>query len=243
MIIAVSDLHLGTDACNKDEFLRFLRDPLWANDTDLVLCGDIFDFWRGSIADVLVKNADVISELQYMYDELDVGITFIAGNHDWILRKMLHPCFKFSTFHQVEEGRTKYTFIHGWESDPIQRRELFDALCYTSNDCDVSDFIDRVWKAYARRMGLLSRIHERLRQIRTKYEIKDMTLPPHERDLGFLFTQDLPVTREMGSAATVCGHSHIPYIEDNVINCGSWCDVDNTYAMITGSTATVKVFK
>ena len=241
MIIAVSDLHLGTEACNKEEFMRFLRDPIWANNTELVLCGDIFDFWRGSIADVLTNSADVICELQYMHDELDVGITFIAGNHDWILRKTRHPGFKFRTFHQVKEGNTKYAFIHGWETDPVQRQELFSALCYT--DTQGVKFIDRVWKAYVRHQGLLRRIHEQIRQIRTKYEIKDMIKPPHERSLGFLFTQDMPVTREMGPDATVCGHTHLPYIEGNIINCGSWCGTANTYATITGSTATVQEFK
>lgn len=241
MIIAVSDLHLGTDDCNKEEFLRFLRDPIWTNDTELVLCGDIFDFWRGPIRDVLIKNADVVCELQYMYDELGVRITFIAGNHDWILRKVKHPCFKFSTFHQVDEGSTKYTFIHGWEADPIQRPELFDALCYTDNRGGA--FIDRAWKEYVRHKGILNRIHERIRQIRTKFEIKDMLTPPEKRDLGFLFAPDLPINCEMGPIATVCGHTHIPYIEDNIINCGSWCSDQNTYAMIIGSIATVQVFK
>lgn len=242
MIIAVSDLHLGTDECNKEEFMRFLRDPMWSNDTELVLCGDIFDFWRGSITDVLIENADVICELQYMYDELGVGITFIAGNHDWILRQTRHPCFKFSTFHQIDEGGTKYTFIHGWESDPIQRLELFDALCYTDNQGGA--FLDRAWKNYVRYQGTLHRVHEWIRQIRTKSEIEKLLKPPEQRSLGFLFSQDLPVTCEMGDNATVCGHTHVPYIEDGVINCGSWVGSEsNTYAMITGSIATVQEFK
>lgn len=241
MIIAVSDLHLGTEECNKEEFLRFLRDPIWANDTELVLCGDIFDFWRGSISNVLIQNADVISELQYMYDELGVRITFIAGNHDWILRKASHPCFKFSTFHRVDEGSTQYAFIHGWESDPMQRPELFDALCYT--DRLGGAFVDQVWKEYVRHQGILNWVHEQIRKLRTKFEIEGMIQPPERRDLGFLFTQDMPVTREMGPIATVCGHTHNPYIEDNIINCGSWCSDRNTYATITGNIATVQVFK
>jgi len=241
MIIAVSDLHLGSEMCNKEEFLRFLRDPMWSNDVELVLCGDTFDFWRGSIVDVLIKSSDVICELQYLYDELGVGITFIAGNHDWLLRKVQHPDFKFRTFYQVEEVGTKYTFIHGWESDPIQKRELFDALCYTDNQGGA--FVDQAWKAYVRHQGTLNRVYEWIKQIRTKSEIKELLKRPEQRSLGFLFSQDLPISHQMGGNATVCGHSHIPYIEGNIINCGSWCGTENTYAMITGSIATVQEFK
>jgi len=241
MIIAVSDLHLGSEMCNEEAFMRFLQDPMWSDDVELVLCGDTFDFWRGSITDVLIKSSDVICELQCMYDELGVGITFIAGNHDWLLRKVHHPDFKFRTFHQIKDISTKYTFIHGWESDPVQKRELFDALCYTDNRGGA--FIDRAWKAYVRHQGMLNRVHEWIRQIRTKSEIQELLKPPEERDLGFLFAPELPVTCQMGDNATVCGHSHIPYIEDNVINCGSWCSTKNTYATITGNVATVQEFK
>lgn len=241
MIIAVSDLHLGTEMCDKEEFLRFLRDPMWANDTELVLCGDIFDFWRGSIRDVLIKNADVVCELQYMYDELGVGITFIAGNHDWILRKVKHPRFKFSTLHQVEEGSTKYTFIHGWESDTIQRQELFDALCYTNNQG--GEFLDRAWKTYIRCQGTLHRAYEWIKQLRTKTAMRTMLITPEQRSLGWLFAPPLPVTCEMGEDATVCGHTHVPYIQGGIINCGSWCNGRKTYVTITGSIATVQEFK
>jgi len=241
MIIAVSDLHLGMDACNKEEFMRFLRDRMWSDSAELVLCGDTFDFWRGSVADVLIQNVDVIDELQYLYDELGVRITFIAGNHDWILRKMLHPCFKFSTFHQVNEGSTKYTFIHGWESDPIQRRELFGALCYTNNRG--GEFVDQAWKSYLRYHGVLQRVQEWIRKTRTKIAMRTMLTPPEKRSLGFLFAPELPVTCEMNGDVTVCGHTHIPYIQNSVINCGCWCGTENTYAMITGNIATVQEFK
>jgi len=241
MIIAVSDLHLGTEMCNKDEFMRFLRDPMWDDSVELVLCGDIFDFWRRSIVDVLIENSDVINELQYMYDELGVRITFIAGNHDWIIRTVKHPCFKFRVFYQVEDDGVKYTFIHGWESDPIQRRELFDALCYTNNQ--EGEFVDRAWKSYVKYQGMLHRVHEWIRKTRTKIEMRKMITPPEKRSLGFLFAPTLPVTCEMKGAVTVCGHTHIPYIQGGVINCGSWCGTENTYAMITGSIATVQEFK
>ena len=241
MIIAVSDLHLGSEACNKDEFMRFLKDPMWANDRELVLCGDIFDFWRRSIVDVLIENSDVIDGLQYMYDELGVRITVIAGNHDWILRNVKHPCFKFSTFHQVVEGSTKYTFIHGWETDPIQKRELFDALCYTNNRG--GEFLDRAWKAYMRFSGLWLYVPGWIRKTRTMIEMRKMLIPPEQRSLGFLFSPPLPVACEMEGDVTVCGHTHVPYIQNSVINCGCWCSATNTYAMITGNIATVQEFK
>lgn len=241
MIIAVSDLHLGTDECNKEEFMRFLRHPVWADATELVLCGDIFDFWRGSIADVLIESADVLSELKYMHDELEIKITFIAGNHDWILQKVRHPEFKFSTFYQIEEGSTKYTFIHGWESDPIQKRKLFAALCYTDNHG--GEFLNQAWNAYVSYQGALRRVYEWIRKTSTKITLGKMLTPKSERDLGWLFSQDLPVTCTMEGDVTVCGHTHNPGIEDNIINCGSWVGINKNYVTIDGNIATVQEFK
>jgi UDP-2,3-diacylglucosamine pyrophosphatase LpxH len=55
LIIAVSDTHLGYDQSDSTKFLKFIDSELMnlSKDDDLVLLGDILEFWRG-------KNIDAI---------------------------------------------------------------------------------------------------------------------------------------------------------------------------------------
>ncbi len=50
----VSDVHLGYDACDMDSFNNFIDSGLTKlNETDnIVLLGDIWDFWRANCIDV-----------------------------------------------------------------------------------------------------------------------------------------------------------------------------------------------
>jgi len=63
MILVVSDLHLGYDKCNRDEFLNFLDYHRSAEIDHLVLLGDIFDFWRRNNAQVVEENEEVMVKL------------------------------------------------------------------------------------------------------------------------------------------------------------------------------------
>jgi UDP-2,3-diacylglucosamine pyrophosphatase LpxH len=65
MITVVSDIHIGFDRCNKEDFLRFL-DTCNTGDIDhLVLLGDIMDFWRRNNAQVVVEkeNEKILAKL------------------------------------------------------------------------------------------------------------------------------------------------------------------------------------
>ena len=67
MIIVVSDVHLGYDRSNKDDFISFLDKCDTQEIEDLVLLGDIFDVWRLSRADVFIKNDDVFKNLNSLH--------------------------------------------------------------------------------------------------------------------------------------------------------------------------------
>ena len=84
MIIAVSDVHLGYDKCNLNDFLRFLNECDSAGIDHLILLGDILDFWRKNNAEVVTekKNAEILAKLA----KLNVkNIHYVVGNHDYYL--------------------------------------------------------------------------------------------------------------------------------------------------------------
>jgi len=68
MIVAISDIHLGVEqkyfrGQHFKNFLIYLRDNLFEEGGDLVLLGDIFDFWRQDLCDVLIQSEDIIEKL------------------------------------------------------------------------------------------------------------------------------------------------------------------------------------
>lgn len=246
MIIAVSDVHIGYSFSESKQFEAFLQDDLWKenNITDLVLCGDIFDMWRRSIADVLFEGASILCGLNDLNWKYGTNITFVAGNHDYLLRKNRVAPFKFNTFKTIEEGGVKYTFIHGWENDSIQNRSLFDALCYTNNHA--GEFVDDVWRNYLRHQSYLKRMWVSCFGLKSREQMEKMILPPRERDLGWMFGSYEPEPTKMTGDVTVMGHTHIPTINDNTVNAGSWCNdmlVYNTYVVIDGDTVEIKRYE
>jgi len=246
MIIAVSDVHIGYSGSEYPWFESFLRDDLWEdnNITDLVLCGDIFDLWRGPITDVMISSAGILKGLRNLTRYYGVNITFIAGNHDYLVRKSRVAPFEFNTIKTIEEGGVSYTFIHGWECDQIQRSAFFDALCYTNNQGCA--FIDDVWQNYLRYQSWLTRRWELLFGVNSRKQMRMMIRPPVERNLDWLFGSYKPGPERMTGDVTVMGHTHNPGIAGNVVNCGSWCNdasVHNTYAVIDGDTVEIRRYE
>lgn len=82
MILVVSDLHLGYEKCNRQEFLNFLDYHRSADIDHLVLLGDIFDFWRRNNAQVIEENEEIMEKINDLNAE---NIHYIAGNHDYYI--------------------------------------------------------------------------------------------------------------------------------------------------------------
>lgn len=128
-IFVVSDLHLG-DGGPRDnfsvdgklqkfnEFLDYVRDC----DGELLLLGDVFDFWQANIGKVLARQMSLMDRFAAMH------ATYVIGNHDadfedLVGMKMLaHPFFERMTgpFERTIGGR-RFKFMHGHELDPFNR--------------------------------------------------------------------------------------------------------------------------
>jgi len=249
-IIAVSDTHIGAPRGNAAAFDDFLLDMLDRPDvSDLVLCGDILDFWRCDVMDMMIESAPIMDRLISIADE-GVNVHYIAGNHDYIMRKAesKHKRINFSTSLTLfEEGgengdERRWGFLHGWEFDKFMNPDYFDALCYANTTH--GDMIRKTFKTYLRFLPPVEAFLSSL----IGWSIRgDMTRMVDEHDKQGLLDNRAPEGHDvLGSAefpdgGLVFGHLHMPYMNtsEKMINCGSWhrsYPVHNTFVEIDGST-------
>ena len=249
MIIVVSDVHLGYDKSNKDDFINFLDKCDTQKIEHLVLLGDIFDVWRFSRADVLIKNDDVFRKLCSLHVK---NIHYVVGNHDFLLLKLYgehmadYP-FVVTRSLRLESGGKKFFFVHGYDlevatgSMNIENYEKFSMhMCYNTNMVDKVAII--LWDV----IGNLSNIRTRLQMARS---------PPHKRgiiDLVHELSVSSSVSLLLGmqlDEILVFGHTHKPFIfDDKVANTGSWVNeasdrsFQNSYVKIVDGNMELKYY-
>ena len=132
-IFVISDLHMG-DGGSRDNFAcGDCRDQLVAflnyverQDGELIVLGDLFEFWQMNLARVLVykKNRPLIERLGKL------KATYVIGNHDidlvgFVDAPLLTPDLfgRLSTaFSRTINGKT-FHFMHGHEVDPYNKGE------------------------------------------------------------------------------------------------------------------------
>ena len=125
----ISDIHLGTKACQAEAFLDFLR----CHDAERIyLIGDIVDFWRirRGIYWPQAHN-DVLQKLLRKVRK-GTGLVYIPGNHDEAMRDYCGAQFGGVSFernrvHVGADGR-RYLIIHGDEFDVVVRYARWLAL-------------------------------------------------------------------------------------------------------------------
>jgi UDP-2,3-diacylglucosamine pyrophosphatase LpxH len=118
----ISDVHLGTRACQAEMLLEFLKE----NDADTIyLVGDIVDFWRIRRGAIWPQTHNDV--LQKLLRKVRKGtrIIFIPGNHDEGLRDYCGSRFggieiEREAVHETADGR-RYLVIHGDEFDVVVR--------------------------------------------------------------------------------------------------------------------------
>lgn len=118
----ISDLHLGTKACQADFLLDFLKH----HDAEtFFLVGDIVDFWRIKRgAHWPQSHNDVLQKLLRKVRK-GARMIFIPGNHDEALRTYCGAHFggielTRRAVHEAADGR-RFLVIHGDEFDVVVR--------------------------------------------------------------------------------------------------------------------------
>ncbi|MHA2043264.1 MAG: hypothetical protein ACXAAO_02535 [Candidatus Thorarchaeota archaeon] len=159
MIIALSDLHLGSPQANKVGIQTFIREFLQPNQADishLVLLGDILDLWRNTNSRVLAENADVITAL----GQLEMKKTYIIGNHDYAILNLLSdrrtdtsiPSDNAGALDHVVESLELtqdgviFKFIHGHQIDYWSMLQFYRVFCQAMCFVNINDqYLYNVW--------------------------------------------------------------------------------------------------
>jgi len=219
--IFLSDIHLGTKACQADRLLEFLK--LYPAE-NVFLLGDIVDLWaisRGAVHWTAAQNT-VVQKLLRRARHGD-KIFFIPGNHDEALREYVGTSFgdvsvAHEIIHTAADGR-RYLLLHGDEFDQVTRHHRWVAMLGDkSYDMLVNLNIYLSWlRRTLRCPGYWSLAGYAKRKIKTA--------------VSFIFSFEDSVirhVRERKLDGAICGHIHWPMIKEidglTYLNCGDWVD-------------------
>ena len=219
--IFLSDIHLGTKACQAHHLLDFLKSY---TSEHVFLLGDIVDLWsmsRGAVHWSEAQNTFV----QKMLRRARHGekVIFIPGNHDEALREYVGAIFgnilvEHEHIHTAADGK-RYLLLHGDEFDQVTRHHRWSAvLGDKAYDLLVSLNHYLSWlRRTLKRPGYWSLAGYAKRKVKTA--------------VSFIFNFEDAVihhAREKGVDGAICGHIHWPMMKTidgmQYLNCGDWVD-------------------
>ncbi len=218
--IFLSDIHLGTRACQAERLLSFLREY---ESEYLFLIGDIVDFWAMSRGIHWSTFQNTVVQKVLKRARHDVKVVFVPGNHDEALRQYAGTSFggielAREYVHEAANGK-RYLLIHGDEFDQVTLHHRWAALLG-----DVAyDLLVRLngWLSYIRRTlgipGYWSLAGYAKRKVKSA--------------LSFIFDFEASVLHHVRGReldGVICGHIHVATIRDAegiaYLNCGDWVD-------------------
>ncbi len=219
--IFISDVHLGTRACQAERLLEFLKAHEFEH---LFLIGDIVDFWamrRRGVYWSEPQNTLVQKVLRRARH--DVQVVFVPGNHDEAVRE--HSGSSFGNIrverdhvHVAADGK-RYLLLHGDEFDQVTRYHKWVAI--------LGD------QAYALAVNLnrwLS-ILRRMLGVPGYWSLAGYAKRKVKGALEFIFEFEDSVlrhARERGVDGVICGHIHAAAMRTadttTYLNCGDWVD-------------------
>ena len=218
--VFLSDIHLGTRACQADRLLDFLREHPSEN---LFLIGDIIDFWSMSRSVHWSPAQNTVIQKVLRRARHGEKVVFIPGNHDEALREYTGVAFgdilvEQEYVHETVDGR-RFLLIHGDEFDQVTRHHKWVALLGDmAYNFLVSVNIGLSWvRRHLGRSGYWSLAGYAKRKVKSA--------------LQFIFDFEYSVIhniRERSLDGVICGHIHCAAIKDvdglTYINCGDWVD-------------------
>ncbi len=218
--IFISDVHLGTRACQAERLLDFLKETPADH---LYLVGDIIDFWAmgRSIAWSAAQNTVVQKILRRARHGEQV--VFVPGNHDEALREYVGVAFgdirvESEWVHETADGR-RFLLVHGDEFDQVTRYHRWVAVVG-----------DVAYNALVRLNGWLSWVRRRLGRP-GYWSLAGYAKRKVKSALQFIFDFEDAVIRHArarGMDGVICGHIHWAAIKQvdglTYVNCGDWVD-------------------
>lgn len=218
--IFISDLHLGTRACQAERLLDFLRDHSAEN---VFLIGDIIDFWAMSRSIHWSPAQNTVVQKMLRRARHGERIVLIPGNHDEVLREYVNTVFGdieilTEHVHQTADGR-QFLLTHGDEFDQVTRHHRWVAVLGDgAYNLLVSLNIGLSW--LRRRLGIAG-----------YWSLAGYAKRRLKSALQFVFDFESSVihaVRARGLDGVICGHIHSAALRQvdglTYINCGDWVD-------------------
>ncbi len=215
----LSDIHLGTKACQAEHLLEFLK---YYNADTIFLVGDVIDFWRIKSSPYWPQSHNDV--IQKLLRKVRKGsrIIYIPGNHDEDLRAYCGQHFggiefKLQDMHITADGR-KFLIMHGDEFDVVIRYVKWLAF--------LGDW------AYVAALGVNTTFNKIRRQFGLpywslsaylKYKVKKAV-----NFIGDFETTLASEARRQEADGVICGHIHHAGMRDingiTYINTGDWVE-------------------
>lgn len=218
--IFLSDIHLGTRACQADRLLDFLRNYSAEN---VFLIGDIVDFWSMSRGIHWTPAQNTFVQKILRRARRGERVVFIPGNHDEALREYAGVAFGDIVVvpehvHELADGR-RFLLLHGDEFDQITRHHRWVAILG-----------DMAYNTLVLANGTLSRIRRRLGRP-GYWSLAGYAKRRVKKALQFIFDfEDAAIhsARQRGLDGIICGHIHSAALREigglTYVNCGDWVD-------------------
>ncbi len=216
----LSDIHLGTRACQADKLLGFLKEYECEN---LFLVGDIIDFWAMSRSVYWPASHNTIVQKVLKKARHNTKVFLIPGNHDELLREHVDSNFGDVLLvreyvHTTADGK-KFLLLHGDEYDQVTALHRWVSVL---GDISYSFLIhlNRGLSWLRRKFGISGH-----------WSLADYAKRNVLKAVSFISDFETAVARtaaQRGLDGVICGHIHTAALRriENVtyINCGDWVD-------------------
>jgi UDP-2,3-diacylglucosamine pyrophosphatase LpxH len=217
--IFLSDVHLGTRACQADLLLDFLR----CHDAERVyLVGDIVDGWRLRRTWYWPQSHNDVIQKLLRKGRKGTEIVYLPGNHDEFLRDFLDGQFGAVTvvdqaLHEGMDGR-RYLVLHGDQFDLVVRNLRWLAY-FGDHAYDFAIFANTWLNFVRRRFGFGYWSLSAWAKLKVKNAVS--FIGEFERVL-------VDAATDAGADGIICGHIHHAAIRDlrgrTYINTGDWVE-------------------
>lgn len=235
-VVVVSDIHLGIEESDEEEFRRFVEQEIPRLRPDVfVIAGDFIDLWRRGIESVFTEHAELISSISEL--DRDIEVKVIAGNHDWRLvdSNRSEDPWNVSTEFNFESGGDEFRVVHGHQYDPSNAGSISNRLLCLTNDKSARR-IDSFYDTVIENTVLLRELSKRepfiprpsLSQIASFSNPNRFTSKELDDRVGRIENRAV----ELNERYVIFGHTHRPKVEKDFANSGAWTTDENTYILI-----------
>ncbi len=125
-VFFISDAHFGIHMPgydNREKLFKELVDQICCRGTDLIIVGDLFDFWVEYRHAIRPDYFPVLVQLSRLV-ESGVKVHYLAGNHDFALGEFLQRTIGISVYENSLDLQLQGRKIHLFHGDGILKKDV-----------------------------------------------------------------------------------------------------------------------